>query len=431
MVSPNSAIGCGIISIGMKTRQKNRLSTTPKSPLKSPINSPLKTSLKTPLKSNSSPKKIKSKIKSKVKSINNTKSISKENNKTISDSNTGNLLYGYESELKYLTKIVNNTITTGESNSVLICGDPGSGKTKLVETYLQSIKFNDISIIRLNGFINSNDLSTIRLIGRHFGINANTISDIMSSLKEICKENPLFRAFIILDRFDIFCRRNQTLLYNLFDLLQNSQSICVIGMTTRLDSIDLLEKRVKSRLNQRIIHLVTPFVNFDDYMKYALKELKGQEMNNSLRESLKIQYSLNYSIRELKRVIFEGLVTHKIGVETSDRDAKLFILSQMSIYEVSVLLIANKYTKNQNTTQFHCSAIMDALRHLPQIKINKNLLFKIFHKLEESDLITRHSTIKSSDLLLSEWTKFSLNIDDSHLNQILKSNVFPQYMRKI
>lgn len=341
-------------------------------------------------------------------------------------------LIGYQKESKYLTKLVNNTIETGESNSVLICGDPGSGKTALVENCLNKIKSNpNVSIIKLNGLVNSNDLNTIKIIGRHLGITGITVNEIMNGLKKICEEKPELRVIIILDRFDIFCRKNQTLLYNLLDVLQNSNSICLIGMTSRLDSIDLLEKRVKSRLNQRVIQLITPFDNFDDYLKYGLKLLNRTEISDSLRESLRTEFSLNYSIKELKRFLFEYKVCEKTGLELSVVDIKQLSLSQLSKYEISVLLIANRFIKNQNKSEFHCFAIMDALRHLPQIKISQNMLFKIIYKLLETDLISRVSSVKNNDLLLTEWTQFRLNIDDSHLNHILSSNSFPSYMKQI
>lgn len=341
-------------------------------------------------------------------------------------------LFGYETQLKYLSRIVNNTIETGESNSVLICGDPGSGKTALLDVYLSRIKSNqNVVTICLNALINTNDLSTIKTIGRHLGISATSIADIMNGLKNKCFENSLFRLIIVLDKFDVFCRRNQTLLYNLLDVLQNSTAICIIGMTTRLDSIDLLEKRVKSRLNQRIIQLVSPFDQIDDYMNFALKLLNRKQLSESLKKSLEIQFQKSHSIRELKRLIAEHKISEATQLAVTVDDTKHLCLSQLSKYEISVLLIANKYTKNQNRNDFHCSSIMEALKHLPQIKINRRLLFAIVYKLLETDLISRHSSLKSNDLLLTQWTRLRLNIDDSHLDHILASNSFPNYVKQI
>jgi origin recognition complex subunit 4 len=65
---------------------------------------------------------------------------------------------------------------------------------------------------------------------------------------------------VILDAFDLFALHpRQSLLYCLFDAVQNcrassdNQGIAVIGITSRVDTIQLLEKRVKSRFSGRTI----------------------------------------------------------------------------------------------------------------------------------------------------------------------------------
>ena len=54
---------------------------------------------------------------------------------------------------------------------------------------------------------------------------------------------------MILEEFDLFTQhKNQTLLYNLFDITQASKApLTVVGVTRRLDVMELFEKRVKSR----------------------------------------------------------------------------------------------------------------------------------------------------------------------------------------
>ena len=52
--------------------------------------------------------------------------------------------------------------------------------------------------------------------------------------------------------------------YSLFDLLQTEDAqMAVVGLTTRVDAADLLEKRVRSRFSQRLL-LVPPLVTTDD-----------------------------------------------------------------------------------------------------------------------------------------------------------------------
>jgi origin recognition complex subunit 4 len=64
----------------------------------------------------------------------------------------------------------------------------------------------------------------------------------------------------ILDEFDLFTTHpRQTLLYNLFDIAQARKApIVVLGLTTRVDVVEALEKRVKSRFSHRYVHLSLP-----------------------------------------------------------------------------------------------------------------------------------------------------------------------------
>lgn len=73
---------------------------------------------------------------------------------------------------------------------------------------------------------------------------------------------------LILDEFDLFAyHKNQSLLYNLFDIAQSRQNpLCVVGLTCRLDIVELLEKRVKSRYSHRAI-LTFPSYSFEEYVE--------------------------------------------------------------------------------------------------------------------------------------------------------------------
>lgn len=68
---------------------------------------------------------------------------------------------------------------------------------------------------------------------------------------------------VILDAFDLFALHpRQALLYCLLDTVQGCRAsmdhkgLVVIGTTTRIDTINLLEKRVKSRFSGRVIHTI-------------------------------------------------------------------------------------------------------------------------------------------------------------------------------
>lgn len=76
------------------------------------------------------------------------------------------------------------------------------------------------------------------------------------------------RLIFIIEEFDLFCaHHNQTLLYNLFDIAQSAQTpICVLGITSRLDVVELLEKRVKSRFSHRQIVLYPESEHFEKFL---------------------------------------------------------------------------------------------------------------------------------------------------------------------
>lgn len=70
---------------------------------------------------------------------------------------------------------------------------------------------------------------------------------------------------VILDGFDLFALHpRQSLLYCLLDTAQNcranagSKGLAVIGITSRIDTINTLEKRVKSRFSGRMIRTAPP-----------------------------------------------------------------------------------------------------------------------------------------------------------------------------
>lgn len=70
---------------------------------------------------------------------------------------------------------------------------------------------------------------------------------------------------VILDGFDLFAQHaRQSLLYCLLDTVQSckvglgNNGLAVVGITTRIDTINLLEKRVKSRFSGRMIRTAPP-----------------------------------------------------------------------------------------------------------------------------------------------------------------------------
>lgn len=81
-----------------------------------------------------------------------------------------------------------------------------------------------------------------------------------SELSEDRSDHTAKSVIFILDEFDLFASHpRQTLLYNLFDIAQARKApIAVLGITTKIDVVESLEKRVKSRFSHRYVHLPLP-----------------------------------------------------------------------------------------------------------------------------------------------------------------------------
>ena len=213
-----------------------------------------------------------------------------------------------ESEHSKVSNVITQTITAGESNSMLLIGARGSGKSALVDQIMheQTRRHqDDFHVVRLNGFIHTDDKIALREIWRQLGREmeldgdestsknyADTLTTLLALLShpaEMGQEQEAGQitksVVFVLDEFELFASHpRQTLLYNLFDIAQSRKApIAVLGLTTRIDVAESLEKRVKSRFSHRYVHLgfAKSFTMFQEACKTAIglhyDELSGEE----------------------------------------------------------------------------------------------------------------------------------------------------------
>ncbi|KAK1831350.1 origin recognition complex subunit 4 [Podospora conica] len=192
-------------------------------------------------------------------------------------------LRGQDEAYEKASQLVEQTIVAGEGNSMLVIGARGCGKTTLVESIVADMSKDhkdQFHVVRLNGFIHTDDKLALREIWRQLGkemevedelVNkTNNYADTMASLLALlshpseivdANEGVTSKSVIFaIDEFDLFTTHaRQTLLYNLFDIAQARKApIAVIGLTTRIDVVESLEKRVKSRFSHRYVYLSLP-----------------------------------------------------------------------------------------------------------------------------------------------------------------------------
>ncbi|XP_053926325.1 origin recognition complex subunit 4 isoform X1 [Cuculus canorus] len=198
-------------------------------------------------------------------------------------------LFGIEYQSRHLLELLKRTIIHGESNSALLIGPRGSGKTVLLNHALNELRGmkqvrGNLLEVHLNGLLQTNDKVALKEITRQlqlenvvgdkvFGSFAENLAFLLEALKKGDRTSSCPVLFV-LDEFDLFVHhKNQTLLYNLFDVSQSAQTpVTVIGLTCRHDTLELLEKRVKSRFSHRQIYLMNSF-DFKQYIKMFKAQL--------------------------------------------------------------------------------------------------------------------------------------------------------------
>lgn len=220
-------------------------------------------------------------------------------------------LKGLETEYHKVNHLIEQTVAVGEGNSMLLLGSRGSGKTAIVETIISTLGKsykNDFHVVRLNGFLHTDDRLALREMWRQLGRETNTedeagkvnsYADTMATLLALLShpeelygpsnESGTATAaksiIIVLDEFDLFVTHpRQTLLYNLFDIAQARKApIAVIGLTTKVDVTEMLEKRVKSRFSHRYVYVPLPrsLETFSDIC-FAGLNLEDEEVSELL-----------------------------------------------------------------------------------------------------------------------------------------------------
>jgi len=176
---------------------------------------------------------------------------------------------------------------------------------------LRAEHFEEFHVVRLNGFIHTDDKLALKEIWRQLGkemeieddlVNkTNNYADTMASLLALlshpaeiteAEDGVTSKSVVfIIDEFELFATHaRQTLLYNLFDIAQARKApIAVLGLTTRIDVVESLEKRVKSRFSHRYVYLSLPrtLPAFWDICKQGLtvdqEDLEAEGFDTSLQ----------------------------------------------------------------------------------------------------------------------------------------------------
>ncbi|KAI3332391.1 hypothetical protein HD806DRAFT_480416 [Xylariaceae sp. AK1471] len=229
-------------------------------------------------------------------------------------------------------QLVEQTVLAGEGNSMMVIGGRGCGKTTMMEEIISNLRAEyseDFHVIRLNGFIHTDDKLALKEIWRQLGkemeieddlVNkTNNYADTMASLLALlshpteiteAEDGVTSKSVVfVIDEFELFATHaRQTLLYNLFDIAQARKApIAVLGLTTRIDVVESLEKRVKSRFSHRYVYLSLPksLPAYWDICKQGLivdeEDLEAEGFDTSLKGLNEFRDYWNKKIEALRQ----------------------------------------------------------------------------------------------------------------------------------
>lgn len=284
---------------------------------------------------------------------------------------TENEFLGHEKERHQVVDLLQRTVQHGESNSMLLIGPKGVGKTMLVNSVLNELQSTecfkkDSIIVKLHGLIHTDDRLALKSItfqmkldnamdGKVFGSFAENLAFLLACLRT-GERHTSKSVIFILEEFDLFCaHHNQTLLYNLFDISQSAQSpICVIGITCRLDVIQLLEKRVKSRFSHRQMFLYPgPEEGRTSELDFALGRIKWylsipDKSSLKLSSSAKKQWNTTLEIL-LSDKKFKNIIQRLIDLELNENILKnILIKCVFSLSETTKTFTVSQFEKEVN-----------------------------------------------------------------------------------
>ncbi|XP_071444263.1 origin recognition complex subunit 4 [Hetaerina americana] len=258
------------------------------------------------------------------------------------------VLRGYSKERLHVFDLMTRTVNVGESNSALLIGPRGCGKTTLVNDVLNELErdsaFNHKAlVVHLNGLIHTDDRLSLKDMTRQmklenvvqdkvFGSFSENLTFLLESLRS-GEKGTSKATLIILDEFDLFCNhRNQTLLYNLFDVSQSAQApICVLGITSRLDVTELLEKRVRSRFSHRQILLLPEGGDANSFTSIASDLLSLPKNSLKCPGDKKIIQTWNDSIKSLlSNVEVASILRQLMDISKNERILRNFLMCMTS-----------------------------------------------------------------------------------------------------
>ena len=296
---------------------------------------------------------------------------------------------------------------------------------------------------------------------RVFGTFAETLAFLLQALRGGNSES--LPILFILEEFDLFAHhKNQTLLYNLLDITQAGLTpMAVVGVTCRIDVMELLEKRVKSRFSHRQFFVCNRW-SFDDYVDGFVNLLHFSPESKKKHYRFKSQYKQwNSNIQKLSRdpsVIeilkkqfhisketpgLQALLTLPVAklsdnhsaiavadIADSERvifaDSKLSLLRGVTMLELCLIIAMNHLSNIHSGEPFNFQMVYNEFLKFSQKKshvlqnYSKAVVFKAYEHLVELEFLQpKDNRITIASKVSKDYRPMLLLITDRQLKEAI------------
>ena len=198
-------------------------------------------------------------------------------------------------EQEYLS-LIDNIKKEHRSDSIICYGNNNQILKVFIDNAIKNYSEQiNISTIVINGYFDSNEESLLKEICNNLNIKTKAGYDNYKKaldnffLKKTQDEDETL-IIIYCDYIDhLVHKKKQRLLYTLFELINKSRNILLIGFTYNYNLMDQMEKRIRSRSTQK-----TMYINIEDYEKVlnaVEKAFHKNFFNNDENNNNKDRYS--------------------------------------------------------------------------------------------------------------------------------------------
>lgn len=177
-------------------------------------------------------------------------------------------IHARDSAVEQVVSLLRLPLRHGESASGLLVGSAAQGKSVVLRRALHRLRVEfgaeRMKVVELHGAVHTDEKSAIDAIAMQLGVlfeervAHRTLAIKLQAISEHLKRSGTVDVAVlfILHDYDRFADRSQqTLLYNLYDFAHLGVRAAVLGVTPRFDSLERLEKRIRSRSGLRQIVL--------------------------------------------------------------------------------------------------------------------------------------------------------------------------------